>query len=137
MNITVDNSPATPGRSRSRRVAIIVRSTVQVLLALQVAVGGVLKLTGDAAMIDLFTDIGWGQWLRLLVGVCELAGAAGLLIPRLAGLAALALAGLLAGAVITNVTIGANPIAPAALGLVAAGLAVSLRHRLPWPAPNR
>ncbi|MEV0272319.1 DoxX family protein [Hamadaea sp. NPDC050747] len=130
MNVTIDNSADAPGRS-PRRVATIVRATIQVLLALQIAIGGVLKLAGDPTMIDLFTDIGWGQWLRLFVGVCEVAGAIALLIPRLAALAAVALTALLAGAVITNVAIGANPAVPAVFGLIAAGLAISLRHRLP------
>ncbi|NUO56064.1 MAG: DoxX family protein [Hamadaea sp.] len=130
MNVTIDNTADAPGRS-PRRVATIVRVTIQVLLALQIAIGGVLKLSGDPTMIDLFTDIGWGQWLRLFVGVCEVAGAIALLIPRLAALAAVALTALLAGAVITNVAIGANPAVPAVFGLIAAGLAVSLRHRLP------
>ncbi len=69
----------------------------------------------------MFTQIGAGQWLRYLVGGLELAGAIGLLIPRLAALAALGLAGVMIGAVITQVLVlGSVVIAltPAFLGVI-------------------
>ncbi len=50
-------------------------------------------------------QIGAGQWLRCLVGDAELAGAAGLLIPWLAGLAAAGLAADMAGASIINTVV--------------------------------
>jgi uncharacterized membrane protein len=46
----------------------------------------------------MFATIGIGQWFRYVVGALELAGAVGVLIPRLSGLAALGLIGLMAGA---------------------------------------
>ncbi|MET8909026.1 DoxX family protein [Micromonospora sp. NPDC004551] len=110
---------------------------LQVFLAVQFASGGVLKLIGDARMIDLFTDIGVGQWLRYLVGVCEVAGAVGLLVPRLAALAALGLTGLMAGAVVTNLLIGASPAMPAAFLLLAGIVVYSRRARLRRPAAAR
>ena len=39
--------------------------------------------------MEMFTQIGLGQWLLYLVGALKFAGAIGLLIPRLAGAAAL------------------------------------------------
>jgi uncharacterized membrane protein YphA (DoxX/SURF4 family) len=53
----------------------------------------------------MFGQIGAGQWLRYLVGTAELAGAAGLLIPRLAGLAAAGLAADMAGASIIDIAV--------------------------------
>jgi putative oxidoreductase len=53
----------------------------------------------------MFGQIGAGKWLRYLVGTAELAGAAGLLIPRLAGLAAAGLAADMAGASIINAAV--------------------------------
>jgi len=50
-------------------------------------------------------QIGAGQWLRCLVGDAELAGAVGLLIPWLAGLAAAGLAADMAGASIINAVV--------------------------------
>ena len=32
------------------------------------------KLAGDPVMVDMFADIGAGQWLRYLVGALEVAG---------------------------------------------------------------
>ncbi|WP_020575379.1 DoxX family protein [Actinopolymorpha alba] len=75
----------------------------QVLLASQFAMAGIFKLSGDPTMVAMFDDIGAGQWLRYVVGALEVAGALGLLIPRLYGLAALGLAALMVGATVTNV----------------------------------
>ena len=74
-------------------------------LAAMFAGAGLAKLGGDAAMVGMFTDIGAGQWLRYLVGTCEVLGAVGLLVPRLAGAAALGLVVLMAGATLTNVVV--------------------------------
>ena len=71
------------------------------MLAAIIAGGGIWKLAGDPVMVDMFADIGAGQWLRYLVGALEVAGGVGL-DPGLAGLASLGLAALLTGAVITD-----------------------------------
>ena len=63
------------------------------------------KLAGAHTAVTMFGQIGAGQWLRYLVGTAELAGAAGLLIPRLAGLAAAGLAADMAGASIINAAV--------------------------------
>jgi hypothetical protein len=52
----------------------------------------------------LFGQIGAGQWLRYLVGVAELAGVVGLLVPRLAVAAASIAAGM-AGVTVINAAI--------------------------------
>ncbi len=59
---------------------------------------GFSKLAGDPAMIELFAAIGAGQGLRYVVGTLEIAGAIGVLVPRLCGLAAAGLALLMIGA---------------------------------------
>lgn len=116
--------PAAPSK-RARTIALWV---LQLALAFQFAVGGSLKLSGNPLMIEMFTTIGMGQWVRFVVGVLELAGALGLLIPRLAGLAAWGLAGLLVGATATNVLIlGADPWFP--LVLLVVSLLVALGRR--------
>jgi putative oxidoreductase len=79
---------------------------LQVLLAVFFIVASAApKLLGEQTAVEVFTEIGAGQWLRYLVGVLELAGGIGLLIPRTAGLAALGLAGVMVGAVITQLFI--------------------------------
>jgi putative oxidoreductase len=96
--------------------------TGQVLLAVFFAVAAAPKLLGDPTTVASFETIGFGQWLRYLTGACELAGAIGLLIPRLSGLAALGLAGVMLGATATNLFLlpGMAPIAviTALLGVV-------------------
>ncbi len=94
---------------------------VQVLLALFFAFAGINKLVGfQQEVVEAFAQIGFGQWFRYLTGVLELAGAIGLLIPRLSGLAALGLAGVMVGAVLTHLFV----LPPVALALVPALLSV-------------
>ncbi len=111
---------AAPVVSRGRAVNITLW-VVQVLLALFFAFAGVNKLAGfQQEVVDAFIQIGFGQWFRYLTGVLEFAGAMGLLIPRLSGLAALGLAGVMVGAVLTHLFV----LPPAALALVPALLGV-------------
>jgi len=49
------------GMHRLGRTATISAWILQVALAIAIAPGGVLKLVGDPAMVDLFDDIGAGQ----------------------------------------------------------------------------
>ena len=95
------------GRPRSVRSAGQNRAlwAVQVLLAAVFAVAALPKLAGAHSAVAMFGQIGAGQWLRYLVGTAELAGAVGLLIPRLAGLAAAGLAADMAGASIINIAV--------------------------------
>ena len=104
---TTREAPAAKRRDK-KNIALWV---VQVVLAAQFASGGILKLTGSQSMVDMFVTIGAGDWFRFLVGVLEIAGAIGLLIPRLTGLAAACLAALMVGAAITQAAIlGGAPV---------------------------
>jgi len=117
---TADQTPSpTATRRRTLGIALWV---LQALLALQFAMAGLAKVFGDPAMVEMFATIGIGQWFRYAVGALELAGAVGLLIPRLSGLAALGLVGLMAGATLTNVLVlGTSPLLPIVL-LVVSGM---------------
>lgn len=85
-----------PARGRALTAALW---TLQVLLALFFIGGsGLPKLLGDGYAVQLFSDLGAGQWLRVVVGLLEIAGGVGLLVPRLAGLAASCLVVLMIGA---------------------------------------
>ncbi|MDT0300857.1 DoxX family protein [Streptomonospora wellingtoniae] len=97
-------SPIETGSAARRRGRIlnIVLWVVQILLAAFFLFQGGTKLAGSEDAVRLFTDLGAGQWLRYVTGVCEVAGAVGLLIPRLSGLAALGLLGVMAGATAGN-----------------------------------
>lgn len=111
----------TPRRTRAARIGL---GALRILLSAQFVVGGVLKLTANPAMVAMFDDMGAGQELRLLVGVCEVAGAVGLLVPQLARLAATGLVLLMIGAAVTNVVAlqisPAVPLVPLALATVVA-----------------
>jgi putative oxidoreductase len=88
-----------------------------VLWVLQIAGAGMflmvgfLKLSGNAQLVALFEAIGVGQWFRYLTGILEVAGAILLLLPRTSGVAALMLAGVMVGAVVTHLFIvGGSPL---------------------------
>lgn len=116
-------------RTSRRRASTVALWVVQVGLAAQIAAGGVLKVVGDPAMVAMFDDIGAGQWLRVAVGTIEVAGAVGLIVPRLAGLAAFGLVALLLGAAATNMAaLGTSPALPLAFAGLAASIAVARRH---------
>lgn len=90
----------TPARTRPATIALW---TLQVLLGLMFIVGsGAPKLFGEAYAVQIFEDLGTGQWLRVVVGLLEVAGGIGLLVPRLAGLAASCLVALMVGATVAQ-----------------------------------
>lgn len=118
-----------PSDVRSSRAADISLWLCQALLVLVFLAAGSAKLLGAEAMVEAFDDIGAGQWLRYFTGVAEVAGVLGLLVPRLAGLAALGLTGLMIGAVITNVITDAFSILAVVLLLLSATVAWGRRER--------
>jgi putative oxidoreductase len=118
-----------PFAGRPVAVAVdVLMWTIQVLLAAYFVYSASL-LFGDG-LVGKFTEIGFGQWLRYVTGVLELAGAIGLVIPFLSGLAAIGLTGVMAGAVATELFLLDNGEAslPAMLGGVALAIAVSRRN---------
>ncbi|TCC24054.1 DoxX family protein [Kribbella sindirgiensis] len=109
---------------RTVRAGTVVLWVVQALLAALFVMAALPKLTGDPVMVDMFAAIGVGQWLRYAVGVLELAGAVGLLVPRLCRPAALGLVALMIGASATNIFLfGASPAIPLTYLAVAGAVA--------------
>jgi putative oxidoreductase len=97
------------------------------LVALAFLAAGGAKLAGVAAMVELFDKVGLGQWFRYFTGLLEVAGAIGLLILRYAFYAAIVLAIVMVGAVITHLTvIGGSPL-PAVALLALSGTIAYLR----------
>ena len=86
------SAPAVTAVKPRRRGANITVWTTQVVMALFFAFAAVPKLYGDAASVESFEAIGFGQWFRIVTGLVELAGAIGLVVPRLSSLAAAGLA---------------------------------------------
>jgi putative oxidoreductase len=108
-NISAATTSSDREASRTRRGKRARTSTLlwsaQILLAAVFVFAAAPKLAGQHTAVVMFSQIGAGQWLRYLVGIAELAGAIGLLIPRLAGLAAAGLAADMAGASVINIAV--------------------------------
>lgn len=90
--------------SRLGRAARIATWALRIVLAFAMIGAGLAKLSGAAPMVQLFDFIGIGQWFRFVTGAIEVLGGIGLLTP-FAGVAALALTGVLAGAALTEVVL--------------------------------
>lgn len=114
---------ATPEReTRSvRRIAIppLVLSTLRLAMVAVFVGGGVMKLAGMDMMVQLFADIGVGQWLRYVVGVMEVLGGSLLLVPSWSALAALGLIVMMIGAAMAELLIIRRPPIAAAACAVA------------------
>jgi putative oxidoreductase len=92
---------------------------VQVVLAAAFLGAGGLKLAGAVPMVQLFDTIGVGQWFRYLTGALEVGSGILLLIPGMAGIAAVLLTCVMAGAILTHLTILHNsPLDPVILLLL-------------------
>lgn len=123
-------NPSTGAHARSGgRAGNIALWVLQVLLALGFAFSAFGKFAGDPMMVELYHNIGWGDWFRHFTGVVEVAVAVGLLIPRLSGLAALGLVGVMIGAVVTHLTIGGTPVPAILFGVLAGIVAWGRRGR--------
>jgi putative oxidoreductase len=91
---------------------------------------GFFKLSGDPRMVALFDAIGLGQWFRYVTGSLEVLGALLLLIPRLSGLGALLLMGVMLGAVPTHLfVVGGSPLSAITLLIVTGVVAWGRRER--------
>jgi putative oxidoreductase len=94
---------ATVTRRRSADIAVW---AIQIFLAAFLLIASAApKFAGQRDAVETFAKIGWGQWFRYVTGTCEAAGAIGLLIPRLATPAAIALIGVMIGAILTQVLV--------------------------------
>ncbi|MBB3675418.1 DoxX family protein [Modestobacter versicolor] len=113
------STTAAPVRTGPRPQRVLGR-VLRIGLAVVFLAAGLSKLAGAPELVDLFDDIGAGQWLRYLVGVCEVAGAVGLLVPRLTRPAALGLTALMVGATVVNVAVlQVSPLVTVVLALAA------------------
>ena len=116
-------------RARTATPGAIFFLVLQVLLAAVLLNAGIGKYAGEAGPVETFDQVGLGQWFRYLIGTIEIASGVGLLIPRIAGVAALAGGSVLVGAVATEafVLTDGNPTTPAILVVLLA--IVAWHHR--------
>ena len=102
--------------------------TLQGIIAAAFLAAGAAKLADVPFMVDLFAQIGIGQWFRVVTGVVEVVGAVALLFPGLASIGALWLGGTMVGAVATHLfVLHTSPVPAIVLGVLNA-LVVYLRR---------
>ena len=107
----------------------IVLWVVSVLLAAIFLFAGGFKLLHADQIRAAFVQFGLPAWLSTFIGVCEVLGAIGLFIPRLAALAAAGLSIIMIGAVVPTAIHHQFPIAGSNLVILALLLVVA-RARL-------
>ena len=114
----------------TRRLGNVGLWILQIAGAAMFFMAGTPKLTGAESMIQVFTAVGLGQWLRYFTGLLEVLGAAALLVPYFAGLGALWLTAVMLAAVIAHLTVlGGSPTIALALLIAMAIVAWSRRER--------
>jgi putative oxidoreductase len=87
---------------------------VELVLGLLFVAAGIVKLSGMGFMVELFSSLGFGQWLRYATALVELTGGVLLMAGRMEYLAALALAMIMVGATAASIIVfDRSPIPPA------------------------
>jgi putative oxidoreductase len=87
--------------TKGKRIALW---TVSILLAALFFFAGGLKLLASDETAPMFIQFGFPAWFGTFIGVCEVLGAVGLLVPHLATLAAAGLSVIMVGAFLTMAT---------------------------------
>src|SRR5258708_5755698 len=106
--------------------------TVQGVVAAAFFAAGLAKLAGARSMVELFDQIAFGQWFRIVTGVVEIIGAVALVFPGMASLGGLWAGGIMVGAVATHVFIlHTSPVPAIILGSLSALIVYLRRDELP------
>ncbi len=101
---------------------------LQGVVAIAFFAAGAAKLAGAVFMVQLFEQIGVGQWFRYVTGLVEVAGALALIYPGLASIGGLWLGGTMFFGVLTHLfVLHSSPVPAIVLGLLNA-LIVYLRR---------
>ena len=92
-------------QARQRRRHLIALECTEIALAGVFLLVGGAKLIGRPDMVELFRNIGFGQWLRYVTGILEVAGAAFMVVPLASGASAVTLGTVMVSAFAGSVTI--------------------------------
>src|ERR1700759_2677247 len=92
-------SIASAEKTKLRR---IVAWVLQIVVATAFIAAASMKLIGAPAMVQLFAQIGIGQWFRYVTAIVEIVGAVALVYPRTIPLGALWLGGTMFCALLTH-----------------------------------
>lgn len=122
---------ASAARRRPGRAANVALWAGQVVIALAFVSASIPKITLDPVAVEGFGAIGFSPAGTLTIGCLEVAGAIGLMIPRLTGFTAICALALMVGAV--TVTVATMPaslaVLPAVIGVIAALVAYGRWYR--------
>lgn len=111
---------------------------LRLIPAIIVGRAALMKLTGDAGAVTLFTNLDMEPGGRILIGVIEVISVALLLSPRLSGWGALLCLGVMTGAVLAHVTVIGfdGPLAQLfAMALISTTALITLLYRLRHQVP--
>ena len=82
-------------------------------------------------MVQLFDQIGFGQWFRYVTAIVEIIGAAALIYPGFAALGGLWIGGTLVGAIATNLLVQhVSPLPSVIMGLISLAIIYLRRDEL-------
>ncbi|MEU1467810.1 DoxX family protein [Streptomyces sp. NPDC005761] len=123
MSETTTPAPTTAASmsaTRHRGRGAVALTVARYVLALFLGFSGIAKLIAHESAVGSFERMGWSHGAMYAIGGLETAGAIALLIPVLAGVAAIAFCGLLAGASVVQLTLldPPNAVMPAVLVVV-------------------
>ena len=119
--------PPPVARPRAARVGLAVLQGLLAAIFLFSASG---KLSLDPTVVAGFAVMGFSPTGTVVIGVLELLGAIGLLVPRLSGIASWALVALMVGATLATVLfVGGAMVAVPALTLVLVAIVAGVRRR--------
>ncbi len=104
--------------------------SLQIILAMVFLSVGMAKISGVQSSIEMFREIGWGQWLRVFVGILEVSASVLLLFGPYATLGAGLLLISMAGAVMAHLWLIGGSIVPALVLGIVAGLVMFMRQRI-------
>jgi uncharacterized membrane protein YphA (DoxX/SURF4 family) len=121
-----------PSLSRPHKGQNAVAWVLQVLLAAVFLAAAGAKLASVPMLVQVFDQIGVGQWFRFVTAIVEIAGAIALLVPGFAALGALWLGATMFFATLTHVAILHTSAAPAMVLLVLTLILAGLRRDQLW-----
>lgn len=117
-NLATSHVPAGPSRGMNITLWVL-----QGIMVLGFAISGLMKLSGSPQAMAIFEAMGTAGWMSYVIGVLEILGAIGLLVPRLSGTVALAFVTLTIGAVVSHLIWGGSPV-PAIVLLILSAVVV-------------
>jgi putative oxidoreductase len=102
--------------------------TLQAVVAVAFFAAGAMKLAAVPSEVQLFAQIGLGQWFRVVTGVVQIVGAVALVYPGLGSIGGLWLGFTMICAVVANIAVLHTNPAPAIVLVLLNALIVYLRR---------